>query len=393
MRAILKQWATTVKDGVRNGLKQTRMRLRLSQQDLATMAGVSRQTIGGVESGQTSLSITVALRLARALGCRVEDLFWLDADAAQVEAIPTQAMPSGEPVPVSLAKIAGRWVAHPLVGPDAFRLDLIPADGETLRHPEGDRVTVTLLDDPVNLLNTVVVAGCSPSLSLWTKAAERWHPGLRVHLTFANSAVALERLMRGEAHIAGLHLYCPKTRTFNVPFVQQQLRGQTAVLINLGIWQEGMVVASGNPKGIHTVADLARADVRLINRELGSGSRSLLEQVLAQANIDPQTLAGFQHIAPSHQAVAEAIQAGTADVGISAASVARMFSLGFVPLRRSHYDLVTFQSYLDEPPVQQLLSTLGHRRVLSQLERLGGYDTCLTGEEVATVAPLEIESG
>ena len=376
-----------VKDELRNGLKQTRLRLRLSQQDLASMAGVSRQTIGGVESGQTSLSTTVALRLAKALGCRVEDLFWLDQEAAQVEAKPTQEMAVGEALRVTLAKIGGQWVAYPLVGADAFRVDLIPADGEAMRHGNRETVAVTLLDDPVNLLNTVVVAGCAPAMSLWARAAERWHPGLRVHLTFANSMVALDRLMRGEVHIAGVHLYCPHTKTFNVPFVQQALQGQTAVLINLGIWQEGMLVAPGNPKAIQSVADLARPDVTLINREPGSGSRHLLEQVLSAAAIAPQSVVGFDHVVHSHHDVADAILAGEADVGMSAASVAEMFKLEFLPLRRSHYDLVTLQAYLDDPPVQHLLGTLGHRRVISQLERLGGYDTRLTGEVVATVEP------
>ncbi|MGJ3244803.1 MAG: substrate-binding domain-containing protein [Elainellaceae cyanobacterium] len=374
-----------VKDELCNNLKQTRMRLGLSQQDLATMAGVSRQTIGGVESGQTALSVTVALRLSKVLGCRVEDLFWLNQDASTVVAVPVQSMATGESLRVSLANIGGRWIAHPLVGSDAFRVDLIPADGEAIRHPQQDTMTVNLLDEPANLLNTVVVAGCSPALSLWAKAAERWHPDLRVHLTFANSAIALERLMRGEVHIAGVHLYCPQTQTFNVPFVRRAFQGQTAVLINLGIWEEGLLVAPGNPKRIHAVTDLIRSDVTIINREPGAGSRNLLEQVLAEAGLSPQSVSGFDRIASSHQAVAQAILDGEVDAGVSAASVADMFKLRFVPLQHSHYDLVTFKSYLDESPVQQLLGTLGHRRVISQLEILGGYDTRLTGEVVATI--------
>lgn len=361
------------------------MRLGLSQQDLARMAGVSRQTIGGVESGQTALSITIALRLARALGCRIEDLFWLDQDTAGLEAVPSAAMPEEIPVRVSLARIGERWVAHPLVGADAMRVELIPADGETIRHPAQDTVTVKLLDDLANLRNTVVVAGCSPALSLWARAAERWHPGLRVHLTFANSSVALQRLSQGEVHIAGVHLYCPQTKSYNLPFVQQALPGTAAVLINLGVWQEGLLVAPGNPKGIQSVADLTRDDVTLINREPGSGSRHLLDQVLAAAGRSPQEVKGFDTIALSHQAVAEAIADGEADVGISAASVAEMFHLEFVPLQQAHYDLVTLKSYLEEPPVQQLLGTLSHQRVISQLEVLGGYDTRLTGEVVGIV--------
>lgn len=376
-----------MKDDLRNGLKQTRLRLGLSQQDVAKMVGVSRQTISGVESGQTALSVTVALRLSKVLGCRVEDLFWLDQEAVAVEAVPAKSMASGELQRVSLAKIGGRWVAHPLVGADAFRIELIPADGEATRQPDQDTMAVTLLDEPANLLNTVVVAGCSPALSLWARAAERWHPELRVHLTFANSTVALERLMRGEVHIAGVHLFSAKTQSFNVPFVQQALQNQTAVLINLGVWEEGLLIAPGNPKKVSIVRDLQRSDVTLINRETGAGSRHLLDYSLLEAGIAPQKVNGYDRIAPSHEAVAQAILAGNADVGVSAASVASMFNLDFVPLRKAHYDLVTFKSYLEDPPVQQLLGTLGHRRVLSQLEVLGGYDTRLTGEVVATVKP------
>lgn len=375
-----------VKDELRNGLRSTRLRLGLSQQDLATMAGVSRQTISGVESGQTALSVTVALRLAKALGCRVEDLFWLDPDHVTLEAMPAAATPTGTAVPVSLVNIGGRWVAHPLVGNDAFRMELIAADGEAIGQPDRDTLTVTLLDDPGNLINTVAVAGCAPALSLWAQAAERWHPGLRVHLSFANSTEALHRLARGEVHIAGVHLYCPKTQTFNLPFVRRALPQRGVVLINLGLWEEGLVVAAGNPKGIQSIADLARPDVVVVNRERGAGSRELLDQALAEAKIAPQTVQGLDQVVPSHQAVAQAIAQGRADVGVSAASIAATYNLGFLPLRQSRYDLVILKPYLDEPAVQQLLGTLSHRRVLSQLERLGGYDTHLTGDVVASIA-------
>mgnify|MGYP005849959365 CR=1 FL=1 len=374
-----------MKEGLRNNLKQTRMRLGLSQQDLATMAGVSRQTISSAESGQTALSIAAALRLAKALGCSVEDLFWLDREAMTLEAVAAQPLPGAGPLRVSLAKIGGRWIAYPLVGSAAFRAELLPADGEARVAPTGDRLTVTLLDELSNLLKTVVVAGCSPSFSLWARAAERWHPELRVQLVFANSAIALQRLAHGEAHIAGVHLYCPQTQTFNVPFVQQALLGQTAVLINLGVWEEGLLVAPGNPKAIRGIADLARPEITLINREPGAGSRDLLEQMLAAADLSAATISGFERLAPSHQAVAEAILAGAADVGVSAAAVANTYQLEFLPLRRSQYDLVTLKPYLEEDSVQQLLGTLGHPRVLSQLEILGGYDTRCTGEVVATV--------
>jgi putative molybdopterin biosynthesis protein len=96
---------------------------------------------------------------------------------------------------------------------------------------------------------------------------------------------------------------------------------------------------------------------------------------------------GFDRIVYGHLEVAQTVISGKAAAGVSTASVAAAFGLGFIPLHRSRYDLVLLKPYLDEAPVQQLLGTLGHRRVLSQLEALGGYDTSQTGEVIATVEP------
>ncbi|MHC5594567.1 MAG: substrate-binding domain-containing protein, partial [Nostoc sp.] len=91
------------------------------------------------------------------------------------------------------------------------------------------------------------------------------------------------------------------------------------------------------------------------------------------------------NILKSHQDVAQAVVRGVADAGMSTASVASAFGLGFIPLHQSRYDLVILKEYLEEAPVQQLLSTLGHRMVHSQFEILGGYDISKIGEVVATV--------
>ncbi|KAB8314320.1 helix-turn-helix domain-containing protein [Tolypothrix campylonemoides VB511288] len=370
---------------LRSSLKQIRTRLGMSQQDLASLAGVTRQTIGGVESGQYAPSTTIALRLAKALGCHVEDLFWLEEDLPEIEAIPAQNLPVGEGLRVSLARIGGQWVAHPLIGKDAFRTEMIPADGAGNLLPDMDTVLVKLLEEPEKLLHTAVLAGCSPALSLWVRAAERWHPELRVHLTFANSMTALQRLCRGEVHIAGMHLYCPQTQEHNTPFVQRALVGKAAVLINLGVWEEGLLVQQSNPKRLKTIADLAQSRVTIVNREQGSGSRELLGMLLQKENIPYEAIQGFDSIVNGHQEVALAVATGKADTGVSTASVAAAFGLEFIPLHRSRYDLVLLKQYLEEAPVQQLLGTLGHRQVISQLQALGGYDTSLTGEVVATV--------
>lgn len=370
---------------LRNNLKSMRTRLGMSQQELANLAGVTRQSISGVESGQYAPSVAIALRLAKVLGCQVEDLFWFEQDLLEIEAVLAKSISCSQQQPVSLARIAGQWIAYPLIGKDAFRLEMIPADGEINSLSGANTVRVRLLDDIDKLHNTVVIAGCAPVLSLWAQATERWYPQLRVQHNFANSMTALHSLCKGEAHIAGMHLYDPETGEHNTPFVRKVLAERAAVLITLGVWEEGILVESGNPMGIKTVTDLVEAKAMIVNRELGAGTRLLLEHKLQEEKLPFHAVKGFDHIVKSHQEVAEAVVSGIANAGISTASIAASFGLGFVPLHSSRYDLVILKEYLEEAPVKQLLGTLGNRLIHSQLEVLGGYDTSKTGDVVATI--------
>lgn len=378
--------AVKQESGVRNQLRAVRTRLGLSQQEVAQTAGITRQTIGGIEGGLYAPSAAVALKLARALGCRVEDLFWLDEDAATLRAAAVTELPLGRDTRVTLAQVGGRWLAFPLYGEDAVRTEMIPCDGLARSTAAGDPVEVRLLDDPESLGRTVVLAGCTPAMSLWARASERWHPGLRVHWTFANSMEALRLLERREVHIAGLHLCGARNEEFNTPYVRQVMGSRAVTLVNLGTWDEGLLLGPGNPLQIHGGADLGRPGVRLVNREEGAGSRLLLEQVLRNTGIAAGEVAGFGRIARGHWEVAREVAAGAADVGVSTAAVAQAYGLEFLPLREVRYDLAVPTEYLDHEPVRQLLSTLDHRWIRSQLSVLGGYDLRRTGEIVAALS-------
>ncbi|WP_375513938.1 substrate-binding domain-containing protein [uncultured Nostoc sp.] len=411
-----------------NNLKSIRTRLGMSQQELANIAGVTRQSIGGVELGQYAPSVAMSLRLAKALGCQVEDLFWFEEDLPEVEAILAGSAPKQQQSRVSLARVGDQWIAYPLIGNDAFRIEMIPADGETVavshpivktgesvrvkkfpsisklplisevarneRHSEGEaqnqigtnKVQVRLLDDIDKLHNTVVIAGCTPVLSLLARATERWHPQLRVHYRFAHSGSALRSLCRGEVHIAGMHLYDADTGEHNIPFVREALTGKSTILITLGVWEEGLLVPPGNPMGVKTVSDLVEFGATIVTHEVGSGSRMLLERKLQEEGVPLHKVKGSDHIVHSHQDVALSVVSGMADAGISTASIAAAFGLGFIPLHRARYDLVIIKEYLEEEPVKQFLSILGHRLVQSQLEILGGYDISNIGEVVANIS-------
>ncbi len=367
-------------NGLQNQLKAIRTRLGMSQQELAAAAGIARQTIGGIEAELYAPSAVVALRIAKALGCRVEDIFWLEGSNQELEAFSAEGFETETLQRVTLAKIADRWVAHPLHGQYAFRTEMIPADGVGTWNQTESTVRVSLLDDPEALARTVVIAGCTPSLSLWARSAERWFPGLRVQWLHANSMQALHALSRGEVHAAGIHLYDTSADEFNAPFVRKILPARRSVLVNLGVWNEGFIVQAGNPKNIVSAFDLTRPDVELINREEGAGSRQMLDDLIQSAGVSRESIMGYSGIAHSHQDVAVTVASGLADVGVSTESVAITYGLGFVPLRNVHYDLAIIEEYMEQEPVRQLLSTLQHRWVRSQLSVLGGFDTSCSGQ-------------
>jgi molybdate-binding protein/DNA-binding XRE family transcriptional regulator len=372
--------------GLQNQLRTIRTRLGISQQDLAIAAGVARQTIGGIEAELYSPSTAVALRLAKALGCRVEEIFWLADSEIRIEATATGLAGLDGDIRVALAPVGGRWIAHPLVGEHAFQMQMAPADGIATRVKGSGTLSVRLLDDPDTLARTVSIAGCTPVLSLWARSAERWHPGLRVHWMHANSMKALGCLARGEVHAAGIHLYDTESQAFNVPFVRKAIPDRAVSLVNLGTWEEGLLVQHGNPRSMRTCGDLSAPGVRLVNRETGAGSRLLLDSALDENGIPGSAIVGYDRIAHSHQEVAGAVASGEADAGVSTAAVAAIYGLDFIAIRKVRYDLAILEEYMHLEPIRQLLSTLDHRWVRSQLEVLGGYDTQETGV-VATIVP------
>jgi molybdate-binding protein len=145
----------------------------------------------------------------------------------------------------------------------------------------------------------------------------------------------------------------------------------------------GLVVAPGNPKSIRSVSDLVRKDVRIVNREKGSGARQLLDRSLAAAGIPSRSIAGYDRVLRLHTDVARRVLECTADAAVAPLAVARLLGLEFVPLEIERYDLVVPKELVDENPgVQRLLDALSSRTVRRELDALGGYDTTHTGEIV-----------
>jgi molybdate-binding protein/DNA-binding XRE family transcriptional regulator len=367
-----------------NQVRSRRQALGLSQQGLATRCSLTRQAINAIEAGLYVPNTLVALRLARVLGCTVEELFRLPEELPRIEAewLGTQPAAGGLSTRVQVACVGERMLAQPLTGAMAA---FTPADGllVTSSVAPTQQVEVDLLIDAQLPKQTVVVAGCDPALALLGAHLTRRYPSLRLAWIPRSSLSALRMLGRGEAHAAGTHLWDPESGESNMGSIQRELPGHALLVITLSRWQQGLIVAHGNPKSIIHAADLARPDVTMVNRDSGSGSRTLLDAWLHNANLAPHLVRGYGREVASHLAVAEAVASGGADVGPGILAVARALELTFVSVQEERYDLVIPLAFLNTPAVQALLDIIVNRRYQGELAALGGYDSTQAGTVVA----------
>jgi putative molybdopterin biosynthesis protein len=158
-----------------SALRELRVKAGLQQRELAERVGVSRQTLGTLESGESVPATSIALELARVLGCRVEDIFWLDEEESPLDALLVgrgdEPAPRGQPLRkrVALAAVDDRWVAHLLDGEGAGAF-AAPADGILAsggrREGGGRAVRVRPLRESKSLRENLFCAGCDPALAL-----------------------------------------------------------------------------------------------------------------------------------------------------------------------------------------------------------------------------------
>jgi len=352
---------------MRNTLAPERERRGWTQGRLAEAVGISRQSYSSIEAGRTTPSTEIALRLARVLGVPVETLFRLpDPPAEQLRArgaIGVLAVGAR----VRLSRVAGEWVAYE--AGDGER-SVGAADG-VVRRVEGDELWVSLVRDrPLEADLTVV--GCDPAFAIVAEWLRR-ERGIEVVWRPLASVAALEALARGEAHVAGAHLRDPESGESNGRWVRASLTFPCTRVV-FAEWEQGILVPTGNPAGIRGVADLSRPDLRIVNRELGSGSRILLDEELAAAGVPTEAVRGYGSAARGHLAVGEAIATGLADAGIAIRAAGVAYGLEVQPIRWEPYELIVPDHFLDLPAVGALLEALRRPEIRSQVELLEGYD-------------------
>ena len=189
-----------------NRLREKRQAAGLSQKQLGDMAGVTRQAVAAVETNQYSPATSVALQFARALKCRVEDLFSIKSDGEIIQGELLGSMPTGGNVRAQVTQVGDRVFIRALDGGGGLTSLTASADGLIAASDSRlRRVKVKLLRDLSAVRRAIVIGGCDPAMFIAAEHVARHGKGILAPW-FMGSGTALGALRRGEIHVAGIHL-------------------------------------------------------------------------------------------------------------------------------------------------------------------------------------------
>lgn len=213
---------------------------------------------------------------------------------------------------------------------------------------------------------------------------------LHIELKFAGSMDALRALAEGRCAVAGFHV--PPLADGHNLFargLKPLLKPGRHKLIGCMRRTQGLMVAPGNPLGLHGMADVAARGARFVNRQPGSGTRLLADHMLAEQGLAPGRIVRYLDASEdSHVAVAAAVAAGAGDVALGIEAAARGFGLDFVPQVEEAYFLVCLADTLEQPPVQALRRVLQGPRWAETLATLPGYRAMHAGEVLSLTRAL-----
>ncbi len=282
---------------------------------------------------------------------------------------------------VNLTEKEGIYYAFPLPRGASVFSSMVKADA-LIRIPEKieglaerEEVRCTLLRDEEEIKGRMHIVGSHDlSLDILRDMMMRKHPPWDIISTHLGSLSGIVAFQKGISQLCTTHILDEEEGLYNIPVLKRYLPDRRWALIHIAKRQQGLLVAKNNPRGIRGVEDLVRHEVRFVNRQVGSGTRILLDSMLRRQGIEKKEINGYDKEESSHTAVGVLVKESIADVGVGIYAVARMFSLGFIPLAEEEYDLLVAREFMGDKRFELLAELLASVEFRDRLEADGGYD-------------------
>jgi molybdenum cofactor synthesis domain-containing protein len=291
-------------------------------------------------------------------------------------------------VHVNLARVGTEYLAFPRNRGAGATSSLVKSDGVLViprgleGHQAGDQVNINL-NRSLEVVDRTLLAIGSHDLALDYLGNILWKKHhLRLASTNVGSMGGIIALKRKETHLAGIHLLDTATGEYNISYLERYLQGENLVLVNLVTREQGLMVKPGNPLGIKGLEDLARPEVRFVNRQKGAGTRILLDYLLKTKGMDSRQINGYEREEFSHLAVAAAVSNNTADVSLGIYASCQALGLEFVPVASERYDVCILRDLVDEETLEALYQAIADPEFISETLAYGGYSLDLSGQVV-----------
>ena len=224
---------------------------------------------------------------------------------------------------------------------------------------------VTLLDSGKPALDLVIMGSHDVALDVVVGAlADR---GFTARTLAVGSQGGVAAINRGECDVAPVHLIDSATGEYN-----KHLVGPGLTLVPGWRRMQGVVFRPGDKRFEgHSAQEalkivLADTSALMVNRNVGAGTRVLMERLL-----DGARPAGYANQPKSHNAVAAAIAQGRADWGLAIEPVAKVYGLGFLPVAPEHYDFLVADARRSRPAVQAFIDVLRDKSTRERIRALG----------------------
>jgi len=294
-----------------------------------------------------------------------------------------------EMVRVKIGRVGENLVATPLERGAGVMMSLVRADGiiKVPRLSEGIEVDLPVEAELFRTLReiekSILMCGSHDlTLDVINDLFHRIYPGFSLASSHVGSLGGITALKRKEAHAAGMHLLDTETGEYNVSYLQKYLPNEELLLLNLVYRQQGLMVAKGNPLGIKGIETLIDPEIKFINRQKGAGTRILLDYLLEKEGIKGSQISGYKKEEYNHLAVAAAIVANTANVGMGIMAAAEALDLDFIPITEERYDICIPKAFIADERIQKLLHIVCSEDFRKEVENFGGYGTKQTGQIV-----------
>ncbi len=301
-----------------------------------------------------------------------------------------------EYVPVNLINTKNGFIVYPLLSDSGAIATFSLADG-FIKIPEmkefineNEEVEVELFSKNILPAELIFIGSHCPGVDLILDMSELRN----IKIVNLGSFAGWQAIKRGEADIAGTHLLDEETNEYNIPFLRKFNLIGKAVIVRGYSRLQGFLIQKNNPKNIKGFEDLLRPDIRLVNRNKGSGTRTLLDLNLKKIakikNIIFEDLIrninGYSYEVKTHSAVAAAVKQGRADVGIAIKTLAEAYDLDFIPISEEIYDFLIPLDSLEKEAIKKFLKTLASSEFSNSLKKLPGYDLLKnTGEIIRDI--------